>query len=64
MPIHKEYLGDGVYAALSEYGEIILTTETGIEITNRIYLADDILNTLIKFLAKHNKLTTSQKDEK
>lgn len=34
----KFYLGDGVYVALLETGQILLTTENGIEVTNRVYL--------------------------
>jgi len=32
----KEYIGDGIYAEYDDYGDIILTTEDGISVTNRI----------------------------
>lgn len=34
----KTYLGDGVYLELSEFGDLVLTTENGIATTNRIVL--------------------------
>ena len=42
MPARKAYVGDGVYVEFSQsqfvLGEIILTTENGLEVTNRIVL--------------------------
>jgi hypothetical protein len=38
----KVYLGDGVYAEFDR-GEIVLTTENGIEVTNRIVLEPEVL---------------------
>lgn len=34
----KRYLGDGVYADYDGYGVIVLTTEDGVQVQNRIYL--------------------------
>ncbi len=34
---NKTYIGDGVYAEIYDFG-LILTTENGIEVTNRIVL--------------------------
>ena len=45
----KTYLGDGVYAAVDEYG-ITLTTENGIEITNTICLEPDVIKALLEFI--------------
>jgi hypothetical protein len=38
----KVYLGDGVYAEFDR-GEIVLTTENGIDVTNRIVLEPEVL---------------------
>jgi hypothetical protein len=34
----KSYIGDGVYAELDDWSAVVLTTENGIETTNRIVL--------------------------
>jgi len=39
---HKDYLGDGVYVELDEFGMIKLTTSDGINDTNTIYLEPDV----------------------
>ena len=39
----KIYLGDAVYADLTEYGEVILTTEDGIQKTNVIVMDGSVL---------------------
>lgn len=46
---HKSYLGDGVYADFDGYA-IILTTENGIEMTNRIVLEPPVLVALEKWV--------------
>jgi hypothetical protein len=43
MSIQKEYLGDAVYAEFDRFGRIILTTEDGISVTNRIVLEPEVL---------------------
>ncbi len=35
---YKEYIGDAIYADCFFVGEIILTTEDGVSVTNRIVL--------------------------
>ena len=50
--MEKRYIGDGVYVALSRYNEIILTTENGIETTNRIVLEPHIVQSLIEYFAE------------
>ena len=50
----KTYLGDGVYAEFDGY-QIVLTTENGIDVTNRICLEPAVLAALdrfVKFLTK------------
>lgn len=44
----KVYLGDGAYAEYDGFG-IILTTEDGVSISNRIVLEPDMINRLIQF---------------
>ncbi len=47
----KIYLGDGVYAEYErENNLVILTTENGIEVTNRIVLEPEVLDYLDRFL--------------
>ena len=48
MTTDKQYLGDGVYAALGER-QIVLTTEDGISATNTIYLDPDTLAALTAY---------------
>lgn len=45
----KTYLGDGCYAEFDGFG-IALTTEDGINITNKIYLEPQVLVALNKFV--------------
>ena len=49
----KTYLGDYVYAELDKQHELVLTTENGIEVTNRIVLGPD---ELLAFLRKRGEL--------
>ena len=42
----KTYLGDGVYVELDEVGAVVLTTENGIAVTNRIVLEPEVLESL------------------
>lgn len=46
--ISKVYLGDGVYASNDDYA-IILTTEDGINVTNRIVLGPTEIGAFIIF---------------
>jgi len=45
----KMYLGDGVYASYDGY-HIVLTTEDGISVQNRICLEPDVYNKLGSFV--------------
>lgn len=47
--MNKQYIGDGVYIEYDNYG-VILTTENGIEVTNKIYLEAEVLNNLNEYL--------------
>lgn len=42
----KVYLGDAVYAEADDYGGLALTTEDGIQVTNRIVLESQVLEAL------------------
>lgn len=48
----KTYLGDGVYAENDEFGDIVLTTETGVEVTNRIVLEPEVCLQIIHWLER------------
>lgn len=51
-PVHsvnKRYLGDGVYCDHDGY-QFILTTENGVEATNRICLEPEVIMALMKYL--------------
>jgi len=47
----KEYLGDGVYADDDGF-HVVLTTEDGIGVSNRIYLDPVVLQNLLRY-AEH-----------
>ena len=53
----KEYLGDGVYLELdaNNAGTFLLTTENGIQVTNRIYLEADVLRKLLEVVREQNR---------
>ena len=44
----KTYVGDGVYLEYDNDGDFILTTENGLEITNRIVLEPEVWRSLAK----------------
>jgi hypothetical protein len=60
--MHKEYLGDAVYAAQDDYG-LVLTTENGISATNTIVLEPEVLEALLAYLKRHS-LPLREKKEK
>lgn len=49
---NKTYLGDGVYIEYLYEAETHLTTENGIEVTNRIVLEPEVIEALIRWLKK------------
>lgn len=51
--IEKIYIGDGVYAEFVGGGELVLTTENGIAVTNRIVLEPEVLHHLFLFVRRH-----------
>jgi hypothetical protein len=50
----KTYLGDAVYLEL-EGDCLVLTTENGISVTNRIVLEPEVYRALLEFVAKPKK---------
>lgn len=49
----KVHLGDAVYAEFDGH-HIVLTTEDGINTTNKIYLDPDVSKALIPYIYKHH----------
>jgi hypothetical protein len=49
--LNKQYIGDGVYVEIDELG-LVLTTENGIETTNRIVLEGDVYGALEQYVAR------------
>ena len=45
----KRYLGDGCYAAFDGYA-LVLTTEDGLRVTNRIVLEPEVYNALTRYV--------------
>ena len=48
-PRQKQYIGDGVYVEFDGY-DIVLTTEDGISVTNRIVLEFEVLASLLAYV--------------
>lgn len=52
MTKERDYVGDGVYVEFDGLG-LVLTTENGIEVTNRIVLEPEVFGALLRFVARH-----------
>jgi hypothetical protein len=50
MKSFKRYLGDGVFADISQFGEVVLTTENGINVTNTIVMEPEVIQAFKEFL--------------
>lgn len=48
----KVYLGDAVYAEVNKAWQLVLTTEDGLNITNTIYLEQEVWDTLCEWMSK------------
>lgn len=48
--MEKTYLGDSVYAAWNDYGQFVLTVENGYGPTHTIFLENETLAALDKFV--------------
>jgi hypothetical protein len=51
----KTYLGDGVYVDINNAGQIVLTTEDGISITNTIFLEPEVWAALKAYVKEINE---------
>jgi len=48
----KDYLGDGVYIDVDEIGNIVLTTEDGISVRDRIVFDDHVTEAFERWLGR------------
>lgn len=46
----KIYLGDAVYVKITRHGDVVLTTENGVSVTNTIVLEPSVLQSLLDYL--------------
>ena len=53
--MNKEYLGDGVYIEVDNFGDIVLTTENGISTINRIILEPTVLEAFENYIRRLRK---------
>ena len=61
--MNKEYLGDAVYCEVDRFGDIILTTEDGVNVTNRIVLETTVLEAFENYLRRlRRELAQDQSD--
>lgn len=61
--MNKEYLGDAVYIEVNRFGDIILTTEDGVNVTNRIVLEPTVLEAFENYLRRlRRELAQDQSD--
>ena len=50
---NKRYLGDGVYAVIEpNRAGVWLTTENGIDVTNRIFMEPEVIGAFLVFINK------------
>ena len=59
--MNKQYLGDGVYVEIDEYG-LVLTTENGIDVTNRIVLEPEVYDSLEQYVARAAEVGAARGD--
>ena len=60
--MHKDYLGDGVYAEFDGYG-VKLTTENGFGPSNTIVLEPEVLNALNRYLGRIRQIMEQPQPE-
>ena len=56
--MRKQYIGDGVYVEHDEEGTLTLTTENGIEVTNRIVVEPGVWSELVAYVARMVEVAT------
>jgi hypothetical protein len=60
----KLHLGENVYAQRNRFGDLVLTTENALRITNAIILDSDVLQNLQNFLfLTHTQQNQNQNQE-
>lgn len=55
--LNKFYVGDGVYARFDKHGDLILTTEDGLNATNVIILEPAVWESLKQFAARQHEVS-------
>ena len=58
----KVYLGDGVYVRFDKTGDVVLTTENGISITNTIVLEPEVVQSFQLYLSRLKQKMTHESD--
>lgn len=51
--MEKRYIGDAVYVEIDKWGDILLTTEDGISVTNSIVLEASVYRNLIRYVKEY-----------
>ena len=64
QPEPKTYLGDGAYARVDEFGDMVLTTENGISVQNRVVLEPMVVQLLERFIAQTRRSPDTDGDSK
>jgi hypothetical protein len=60
----KDYIGDSVYAELTEGRQIILTTENGFGPSNTIVLEPEVLAALVRYSELANSIASTASSPK
>jgi hypothetical protein len=47
-----EYIGDGAYCAINQYGDLVLTTENGVSVQNIVVIEPELYPVLERFVAQ------------
>ncbi len=55
----KECIGDAVYVDINDCGQIVLTTEDGISISNTIYLEPEVYGSLERYIEAARQVAQS-----
>jgi hypothetical protein len=61
MSALKSYLGDSVYADVTSWGDIILTTENGRGPSSIIYLERQVMKALLAYVTRIDQFTINER---
>lgn len=61
--MNKQYIGDSVYADVNEYNQLVLTTEDGLSVDQRIYLEPETWKTLLKYAVDNWGIAKRMRDQ-